>query len=68
MSKNRTAEIRLLAPQLAPLHPEQAREAVALLGELLLDAAANGRALPRAGAIAGVVRFPKTRPSEREAA
>ncbi len=68
MSKNTTTEIRLLAPQLAPLHAEQAREAVALLSELLLDVAAKGRALPRAGTLAGVVRFPKARPSEREAA
>ena len=68
MSKNQTTEIRLMAPQLAPLHPEQAREAVALLSELLLDAAAQGPALPPAGAIAGVVRLPKTRSSEREAA
>lgn len=68
MSKNKTTEIRLMAPQLARLHPEQTHEAVALLSELLLDAAAQERARPRAGAIADVVRLPKTRPSEREAA
>lgn len=68
MSKNKTTEIRLVAPQLTRLHPEQAREAVALLSELLLDAAAQGRAHSPAGAVAGVVRLSKARPSEREVA
>jgi hypothetical protein len=76
MSKKTTSEIRLLAPRRAPLTPAQEREAVALLAELLLDAAAKRRGLHSAGALDsasgsamdGVARYPEKPGKAREAA
>jgi hypothetical protein len=75
MSK-KTTDLRLLAPQPAPLTPAQEREAVALLAELLLDAVAKRRGLRYGGAlesafdgaIGGVVPFPEKRGNAHEAA
>jgi hypothetical protein len=76
MSKNKTTEMRLLRPRQVPLDPERAREAVVLLGELLLDAAATRRRRSSSGArdrnsddaIDSAVRFSRTRRDGREAA
>ena len=75
MSK-KTTEIRLVAPRQVPLSAEQEREAVSLLAELLLDAAAKRRGLLSGGvidgasdgAIGGVIPFPENRRKGREAA
>jgi hypothetical protein len=53
MSKSSMSEIKLLPPRGVPLIPAQEREAVALLAELLLDAAAKRRGLHSAGAFDG---------------
>ncbi len=76
MSKNEKSEIRLLAPRRVPLTAAQEREAVALLAELLLDAAAKRRGLHSVGAldsasggvIDSVVPFPQMCGKAREAA
>lgn len=76
MSKKKSSEVRLLAPRRARLTFAQEREAVALLVELLLDAAAKRRGLRSAGALdsasggafASVVPFPGDRGRPREAA
>jgi hypothetical protein len=69
-------EIRLLPPRLVPLAPEQYAEAVALLAELLLDAAAKRKRLHSGvvidggcgGAIGGVTPFPREPRKRRGAA
>jgi hypothetical protein len=66
-NNNARGEIRLLPPGRVPLAPAQYAEAVALLAELLLDAAAKRRGLRSAGVIdggsggviGGVTQFPK---------
>lgn len=76
MSKKKTTQIRLLAPRQVPLRAEQEREAVSLLAELLLDAAARRRGVgsggvidgASGGAIGGVIPFPAKRQKGREAA
>jgi hypothetical protein len=76
MSKSSKSEIKLLPPRRVPLIPAQEREAVALLAELLLDAAAQRRGLHSAGAFDGasdcaigsVVQLLDLRGKAREAA
>ena len=76
MSKKKTVEIRLLAPRHVRLSGEQEREAVSLLAELLLDAAAKRRGIRSGGVIGGacsgatgsVIPFPEKRQKRREAA
>ena len=76
MSKNKTTEMRLLRPRQVALDPVQAREVVALLSELLLDAAATRRRCSSWGArdrnsddaVHSAVRFSRTRRDGREAA
>ena len=76
MSKDKTSELRLLAPRRARLTRTQEREAVVLLAELLLAAAAKRRGFRSAGALnsvsggafARVVPFPGDRGNRREAA
>jgi hypothetical protein len=50
----KTVEIRLLPPRRVPLTAEQQRQAVDLLADLLLDAAAKRRAVRSTGVIDGV--------------
>jgi hypothetical protein len=47
----KASEVRLFGPRRVPLTPGQERAAVALLGELLLDAAAKRRGLQSVGAL-----------------
>lgn len=69
-------EIRLLPPRQAPLSAQQQEEAVALLTELLTDAAAKRRGVRSAGAFGsasggvsgGVIPFPEKRREGREVA
>lgn len=76
VSKKKTDEIRLLAPRQVPLRGEQAREAVSLLADLVLDAVAKRRGLSSGGVIGGasdgasggVIPFPQKRRKGREAA
>lgn len=76
MSKKKTTEIRLVAPRQVPLSAEQEQEAVSLLAELLLDAAAKRRGVRSGGVIDGacggvigsVIPFPQNRRKGREAA
>ena len=76
MNNKKTREIRLLPPRRAPLTAEQHEEAVSLLAELLLDAAAKRRSVRSAsvmdgasgGAIGSVIPFPEKRGKAREAA
>lgn len=62
----------MLPPRRVPLTAAQEREAVALLAELLLDAAAKRRALRTGGAsdgaIGSVIPFPEKRGKGRAAA
>jgi hypothetical protein len=72
----KTTEIRLLPPRLVPLSAAQYEEAVSLLAELLLDAAAkrregrSGSVFGGAsdGAIGSVVPFRRKRRKGRETA
>lgn len=75
MDKNKTSEIRLLAPRRAPLSAVQEREALALLGELLLNAAKRGGLRSAGdldsvsdGGIGSVIPLPEKRRKGREAA
>lgn len=69
-------EFKLLRPRLEPLSPEQERDAVALLAELLLDAAGKRRAgvcggafgSGSGGATGSVVTFPEKPAKPRRAA
>jgi hypothetical protein len=69
--------LRLAEPRFVPLTREQEREAVALLAELLLDAAARKRRVVVSpgvfgsafgGATGSVIPFPERRGNAREAA
>jgi hypothetical protein len=70
------SEFRLLSPRRVPLAPDLEREAVALLAELLLDAAAKRRGRASCGvmdsvfggAIGGVVASGEQAGKAREAA
>jgi hypothetical protein len=76
VNNNASGEIRLLPPHRVPLAPAQYAEAVALLVELLLDAAAKPRGI-RSGAaldggsggvIGGATPLPEERRKRRGAA
>jgi hypothetical protein len=72
-NNNARGEIRVLPPLWVPLASVQYAEAVALLAELLLDAAAKRRGLRSPGAIdggsggviGGVIPFPQDRQKRR---
>jgi hypothetical protein len=68
----KTSEIRLLPPRRVPLSAAQYHEAVSLLAELLLDAAAKRREGRSVGDIDGafgsVIPLPQKRRKGREAA
>jgi hypothetical protein len=51
----KTSEVRLLPPRRVSLSAEQHAQAVDLLAELLLDAAAKRRAVPSGGVIGGAL-------------
>lgn len=76
MPNKKTSEIRLLPARRVPLAAEQYRQAVDLLAELLLDAAAKRRAVRSASGIGGasggatgsVIPFPGERGNAHEAA
>ncbi len=48
------AELKVLRPRLVPLDAEGEREAIALLADLLLDAAGKRRADVSSGALRGI--------------
>jgi len=74
--KKKSNEVRLLPPRRVPLSAEQHAQAIDLLAELLLDAAAKRRGVRSGGVIDGalesvsasVVPFPEKRRKGREAA
>jgi hypothetical protein len=76
LAKKNSSEIRLSPPRRVPLSAAQYDEAVSLLAELLLDAAAKrreGRSVgvidgTSDGAIGSVIRLPQKRRKGREAA